>query len=144
MNLTAENVNKILLDCLFNDEEIKACNGKPEKFVKAEGVMMNVGFHPERLESHRAEVSSMLSELPPEFMHDNPSGGWSFLNACVTKSGKQWGEHRNVDELLLLGYGLNMVKYLLPREAWKILPGGVPYFTVNVNGFPKEEPAKQD
>jgi len=144
MNLTAANVNKILKDCLFTDEELKACNGKPENFVMAEGVMMRVGFHPERLKSHQAEVAAMLSELPSEFMHDNPSGGWSFLQACMTKSGEQWGEHRNIDELLLLGYGLNMVKYLLPREFWKVLPGQVPYFTVNVNGFPKEEPAKQD
>jgi len=144
MKLTAENVKKTLLDCLFTDEELKACNGKPEKFVMAEGVMMKVGFHPERLESHRAEVSSMLSELPPEFMHDNPSGGWSFLNACMTKNGEQWGEHPNIDELLLLGFGLNMVKYLLPRPVWKAMPGGVPYFIVNLNGFPKEEPAKQD
>ncbi len=144
MNLTAANVNKILLDCLFTEAELKACNGKPEKFVMAEGVMRNVGFHPDRLESHRADVAAMLSELPPEFMHDNSSGGWSFLAACMTKNGEQWGEHPNIDELLLLGGALNMVKYLLPREMWNVLPGGMPYFTVNLNGFPKEEPAKQD
>lgn len=140
MKLTAENVSNVVRDCLFTEDEIKACNGKPEKLVMAEGVMTKMGFHPERLESHRADVAAMLSELPPEFMHDNPSGGWSFLQACMTKSGEQWGEHSNIDELLLLGGALNMVKFLLPRPAWRAMPGGMPYFIVNLNGFP----AKQD
>lgn len=138
MKLTAENVTNIIMDCLFTEEEVEACNGKPEKLVKADGVMTSMGFHPERLESHRTEVADMLSELPPEFMHDNPSGGWSFLQACMTKDGEQWAEHRNIDELLLLGLGLDLVRFILPRDMWRILPGGMPYFVVNLNGFSKQ------
>ena len=143
MNLTAENVTNVFKDCLFTDDELKA--GKPTEFVEVDGVATHVGFNPKRLEAHREDVASMLSGLPSEFMHDNPSGGWSFLQACNDKSGQLWtGLHAVVDQLLVLGLGLNMVKYLLPREFWKALPGGVPYFTINIKGFPKEEPAKQD
>lgn len=35
-----------------------------------------------------------------------------------------------VEQLVQLGIALGKVKYCLPREAWKNLPGGVPYFMV--------------
>lgn len=130
-NLSAKRVHEILLDSLFRDSEVT--NGQvPEGAVISSGVMRTVGMHKERLESHREEVREMLKELPDNFQEEK-GGGWSFLNACLDKSGRQWAEHENIDELLVLAQGLGMAKILLPREAWSGLPGGMPYFSVSTS-----------
>lgn len=73
----------------------------------------------------------MLADLPDEFMQEK-GGGWSFLNMCMTKDGEQWGEHPNMEELMVLGCGLGLMKLQLPRAVWSSLPGGVPYLSVNL------------
>ena len=70
----------------------------------------------------------MLSDLPAEF-HQEWGGGWSFLNACRTRSGKQW-THVEMEKLFVLGLGIEMVVCCLDREFWSSLPGGVPYYMV--------------
>jgi len=125
MKLTAENVQRIFTACLFNE-------GEPtENHVKAEGILANVGFHPERLESHREEVKAMLAQLPEQF-HSDKGGGWSFLQACETSEGVQWGEHINMNQLFTLGIALKLASYCLPRTMWSSLPGAMPYIVVNV------------
>lgn len=132
MELTRENVHNTIRDCLYTEEEIKATNGKaPEGTIMVEGIMNRFGMHPERLESHREDVKSMLSQLPDEFMRSK-GDGWSFLNAAVRKDGTQWGEQPDMEILFCLGMGLNLVKYTLPREMWDTLPGGMPYYTVEL------------
>jgi hypothetical protein len=121
MKLTAENVNTVFKDCLFKEGEDTASH------VKAQVVMNTFGFHPKRLESHRADIKEMLAGLPPEF---SKGGGWSFLNACMDKDGAQWGEHRDIDILLALGIATGQARIDFPRELWSALPGGLPYFTV--------------
>lgn len=121
--LTAERVNRIFLDCLFREGE------ETTDPVLAEGVMLRVGFHPGRLESHRGEIMALLMDLPITF-RESHGGGWTFLNACMTAAGNQWGEHANIDELLTLGIASGRVEILLPRDMWSVLPGGVPYFVV--------------
>jgi hypothetical protein len=128
--LTSENVDTIFKDCLFKSEEV--VDGKPIiEPIMGEGILNNFGFHPERLESHRIEVAEMLSQLPDNFKKTK-GGGMSFLNACMTKDDRQWGEHRNMEQLFSLGYALKLVTYPLSREFWDTLPGGVPYITVDV------------
>jgi hypothetical protein len=73
----------------------------------------------------------MLAELPDNF-HEKKGGGWTFLNGCMDRHGNQWGEQINVDELVMLGQGLGLAKYQLPREMWSVFPGGMPYFSVVV------------
>lgn len=121
--LNATRLHEILIDCFFRDGEdtADACLGA--------GVRLSAGFHPKRLESYRGEIAAMLEELPDQF-HEDKGGGWSILNACVTKDGDQWGDHPNIDELLCLTRALGLVQILLPRDMWKILPGGMPYFVV--------------
>ncbi len=69
--------------------------------------------------------------MPEEFHENNPSGGWTFLNLCNDKNGNQWGEHRNMEELVCLSIALNMGKYLMPKVLWGSLPGGMPYISFN-------------
>lgn len=123
MELTCRNVANIFADCLFKEEEDKTT------YVEAHGIVVNVGFHPDRLESHRADVIDMLACLPDNFRADK-GGGWTFLNACMDKDDKQWGEHQQMEQLFLLGIGLKLVKWLGPREMWEALPGGMPYVVI--------------
>jgi hypothetical protein len=122
--ISAQRVRDIFMDCLFKD-------GEPtDDHIKAEGVMTNVGFHPQRLESHKQEIMELMDELPDEFKADG-GGGMSFLNACMDRRGKQWtGEHRTMEQLFQLGVASGKARCLLPREMWAVLPGGMPYYVV--------------
>ena len=131
LELTSSNINKIFMNCLFKDEEIKGKNPKDLNHVPVKGIMTNVGFHPERLESHREEVKELLSQLPEAFFKSK-GGGWSFLNMPMNNKNEQWGEQRTAEQLLLIGMGLGLAEIQLPREMWSSLPGCVPYICVNV------------
>jgi hypothetical protein len=121
MELTAENVDNVTLDCLFKDEEL--VDGLPTiEFIKVDGITRTWGLHPERLESHKEDVASMLDALPEGFR-----SGWSFLNVCQRADGVQWGEHKQCEALMVLGKGLGLVTQINDLMGMK-LPGGVPYF----------------
>jgi hypothetical protein len=130
----------MLKDSLFEDDEIpEQTTGEPpnlpEGAVIAEGVMNNFAFHGGRLEGHREEIKGMLEEMPLSFFPADKggSGGHSFLALCETREGQIWGQHRDVDQLIVLGVALDMVKYLAPRDMWKSLPGGLPYALINLD-----------
>ncbi len=124
MKLTAENVSNTIKDCLFKGGETHI---NP---VIAEGFMMKFGFNPDRLKSHEQDIIDMLTDLPIEFQRTG-GGGMSFLNACMTKDGQQWGEHSNIDELVCLGMAIGKASFPLPRDMWAVLPGAMPYIVVN-------------
>lgn len=124
MKLTAENVGIVFRQCLFSE-------GEPtENAVMVDGIMTNVGFNPERLEQNIDNISSMLGELSDDFFPDG-GAGMSFLHMPFDKHQGQWGEQRNAEQLMLLGLAIEKVKYLMPRDAWKMLPGAMPYIQVS-------------
>ena len=129
--LTSDAVSRVFMDCLHQDAELPSDGSVPPGAVIAQGVVTSIGFHRGRLMTHRKEVHDLLIELSPVFMVES-GGGWSFLNACMDKHERQWGEHRNVEQLLLLGLACGYVTYCLPKEMWPMFPGGMPYFTVNL------------
>ncbi len=122
-NLTRQNVFQAFKYCLFNEGE------DTENHIIAEGVMVKVGFHPERLKEATPIIERMLNDLPNEFQSDG-SGGWSFLNACMDKNGNHWGGHQDIDQLVCLGIASGKLKYLMPRKMWSAMPGGMPYLMV--------------
>ena len=122
--LDPQRVEAIFSDCLFREGE------DTSKHVKADGISCNVGFHQERLNSHKVEISELLDELPDDFKATG-GGGMSFLQACLDKHGNLWtGLHQRMEQLFQLGIGIDKVNCLLPREAWSALPGGMPYYLV--------------
>lgn len=122
--LTSERVEKIFMDCLFKEGE------DTTNYIKAEGIVRDAGFHPERLNSHKQEIEEMLNELPDQFKK-SIGGGWTFLNACNNKYGNQWTDlHSRMEQLFQLGIAIGKVKYTLPREFWGTLPGGMPYICI--------------
>lgn len=124
--LSASRVEDILKDCLFRENEDTAPG------IKAFGIVTNYGFEPGRLQTHTEEITALLHELPVEFMSkkNGGGGGWSFLNGCMDRHGNQWGEQMNVEQLFCLGLAIGKVECLMPREMWAILPGGMPYYSV--------------
>lgn len=124
MELTAKNVTDIFMNCLFNDGE------DTEGYVLGEGVMHNVGFHPDRLKSSEESIVLMLGELSDTFKKEG-GGGTSFLQMCEDKNGHQWADlHQTMDQLVCLGYAVGKLKFLMPRESWVLLPGGMPYIVI--------------
>lgn len=124
--LTAQRLEEIFKNCFYKDDEITD-EGPIIPAVEVEGIICKFGFHPIRLNEYKLEIEQMLTELPEQFKE---GGGWSFLNATLTKEGRLWGEHKNIEQLMCLGMAIGKVKYNLARDLWTALPGGMPYFYV--------------
>lgn len=131
--LDAGIVSRIFLDCLIKENEFDVKTKKPSSpFYTVEGIVAFYMLSKDRVSSHRQEIIDALSELPKEFMKKN-GGGWTFLNMCVDKNGRQWsGLHRVMEQLVVLGVAINKVTYCLPRQVWNKLPGGVPYIQIDL------------
>lgn len=126
--LTAAAVNEILKRCMFVRGE------DTHNHIIGEGVINKFGFHPQRLKESEEDVLFLLRQLPKDFQDkrygDGMGDGQSFLNAYIDKDGNQWGEHLDIEKLIVLGKALGLVDYCFPREMWPELPGGLPYFVV--------------
>jgi len=125
MNLTAENVISIFENCLMtvDDENIF-------DIVMGEGIMGNANFNPERLKGNEQFICDMLNDLPDSFKKDG-GGGMSFLNMCQDKNDRQWADlHQTMDMLVCLGNSIGKLSFLMPRDMWSMLPGGMPYIVV--------------
>lgn len=116
MKLTAQNVEKLFAKCFRETgEPIEGIGGSAALDTSA----------------HESDIAEMLAQLPAEFQRSG-GGGWSFLNACMDKGGGQWtGLHSTMDKLFMLGIAAGKAQWLMPREMWPLLPGGMPYVVVN-------------
>jgi hypothetical protein len=119
-------VSELFMSCLFKQEEM--IDGKPTlEPVIAEGITQDVGFHPERIAAAKPKVVEFIKQLGDEFIRSK-GGGWSFLNLCYDRDGKQWANlHRTMEQLVQLAIGCGLGGYCLSRENWQFLLGGVPY-----------------
>lgn len=118
-----DQVMDLLKVCFFADGE------DTSDAVLVKGISQNFGFHHERLAANKDKIRALLLRLDPNFLASK-GGGWSFLNGCVDCDGSQWGGQPTVEALMVLGLATGLVEYLMPRELWSSLPGGVPYFVV--------------
>jgi hypothetical protein len=112
-------------------EVFRACLVDPgtEDAIEVDGIVHKAMLSKPLLEENKGKIEAFLAELPSEFQ-EKGGGGMSFLNACNDKHGMQWGEHVNMEQLFMLGLGIERVKCLLPRDMWEVLPGGMPYYVV--------------
>ncbi len=125
IKLTSENVERIFIDCLFQEKEAQ------DNPIIVEGIVSNYGFHPGRINKYKSEIYNLLKQLPKEFQK-NGGGGMSFLNACNDKNGNQWtGLHNIMEQLFCLGIGIGKVKYCLSRQLWNCFPGNMPYVVID-------------
>ena len=130
--INAEEVLEAFIDCLYRESELTGIEGVPGDAILVEGIMAKFGFQPARLEEKRDIVTEWLAALPEAFRKDK-GGGWSFLNACNQENGVQWtGLHERMEQLFCLGMGLGLVKCQLRRDLWAVLPGGMPYYAIDL------------
>lgn len=137
MELTSDNVQKVCKDVLYRDDEVKMVNGEPVYTVEpviVPGVVNAYGFHPSRLKSHARDIRTMLLQLPSPFFVAT-GGGWTFLNMCQRDDGVQWtGLHLVQEQLGCLAVGLGMASWVpADRKLWGAMPGGVPYFQIDLS-----------
>ena len=130
--LSAKEVRTLFMECLYTKKETgELKEGEvPEGCVKGDGIMVGACFHPDRLTKAKPAIKNMLNALPEKF-HKTTGGGWSFLQMCMDKDGRQWGEHSSMDELLCLGIAAGMASYAMPRESWGMFPGNMPYIVLD-------------
>lgn len=123
--LTVGKVDEVLFKCFYKPEEIQDGN-KPDGCVEVQGITRIFGFHPGGVKEQEKQIVDMLAELPETFKQ-----GWSFLNLCYDKNGFQWtGVQRTMEALMVLDMAIGKVEYILPKEMWRALPGGVPYIII--------------
>lgn len=108
---------------------LQDCLSDGSSAVKVQGILTNFSFSEAKLVAHRQEITDLLNQLPRTF-RESEDGGWSFLQACFDSRGHHWGEHPHMEALMCLGLAIGKVEYLMPRELWKVLPGGMPYFVI--------------
>ena len=128
----AEKLDETFRYCLLNDNEIVDKQTPPDAIV-VDCVLAKFGFHPGRVAERREQIREMLKEMDDQFqVGPGCGGGTSFLNLCVDRHGEQWtGFHTTVELLVGIGIAAGMVSFPMPRDMWNILPGGMPYVTIN-------------
>lgn len=134
IELTAEAVETLVRYCLYREEELTGADPAPDR-IEVEGIIRTFGFHPGRIAEKSTEIGALLQQLPEAFHAQsatNPrgGGGWSFLQACVDRDGRQWGEHQQMEALFVLGIAAGRAKWTLPKSLWPSLPAGMPYATI--------------
>ena len=126
--LTAQNVSWVATHCLygqkFNDNDV------PEDAILQDGIRYSYGFAKDKLEDCRPIIEAWLDQLHPNF-HAGTGGGYSFLAAGETIDGNLWGEHIDVERMMVLGIAIGRIKYCFDdRSLWEVMPGGMPYFMI--------------
>lgn len=122
--LRADRVEELFRFCLFEEDEDQSDG------ILVPGIVHDAKLHPGRVNESRGEIVAMLGELPEGFRR-SAGGGWSFLAMCDDRHGEQWtGLHQTMELLCFLGIAAGAARWLLPREVWEALPGGMPYLTV--------------
>lgn len=127
--MSGKQLTAVAVEALLHRAQLKHDEVTPGA-VLVDGVVHKFGFHPQRLRDVKPEVDALLRMLPDQF-HVGSGGGWSFLNACMDRDGRQWGEHRDIEALVCLGIGVGSATFVFDREMWSGLPGGMPYFAVH-------------
>lgn len=116
-------VNAVFFDCMFKDA------AETESFapVESEGVVVNVGFHPERLTGNSEVIKGLIREIVQEPFYKGAGGGYTFAELPFDREGEQWGEQRDAEQLFLLAQALKLAAFCAPRAWWGMLPYGLPY-----------------
>ena len=129
MELTPNNVEDILFDCLFEKEEDVTDNN----MVSVEGVVFSYGLRKDKVQHYEKDIINLLQQLSPDF-----SAGASFLQMCQTKEKEIWtGDQKLMNSLLCLGLAIGKIQYCTKdKRLWDAMPGGMPYIFIFPSGTP--------
>ncbi len=123
--LSAQRVEELLGECLAGTNDVENVRVVP-------GITANFSVNMVEINRAKPEIANMLLQLEDTFMTGKgKGGGWSFLQACQDRRGRQWADlHRSMEALFVLGMAAELADCLAPRDLWSSLPGGMPYYSV--------------
>lgn len=127
MELTSEHVQAIFDDCLYRDED----EGEVQV---VDSITYQFEFDRERLETHESSLRLMLSQMSALFFEDR-GGGHTHQSLVRRRDGFEWGESLDVDKLIGLSLGLDLVAFNFPREAWPGIGETAPFVKIRGNVF---------
>lgn len=122
----AHKVNRIMRDCLYDEDELSNKEVVPVEPIIVPAITLTYGLHPGRVALHEKEIIECISGFNDEFYH-NKGGGMSVVQLAVDPEGTHWGEHPDIECLCVLAIASKHGRWLLPRDLWGGLFGGMPY-----------------
>lgn len=126
--IVADKVEELFLKTMPTPEDLV----EGFEFVRAEGIMDTVAFHPDRLKEADEQVREWFRSLKVEFKEDCREV--NFIDSCLDRNGYQWTDlHQRMDQLFTLGIGLGIAKFKLPRPLWALCPGGCPIMQIRLS-----------
>lgn len=132
--LTTDAVDAVVKRCLYGDER------PTEGAVIVEGIVTSYGFDRNRLAESVPEIERLIGELPDAFLMSG-GGGWTFLNLCQDRHDRQWtGSQATMEAFCCVAIAAKRAAWLLPREMWGLLPGGMPYVGFQIGAALQESP----
>ncbi len=124
----SERVRDLMLACLIDEYGDES---DPDA-VFVEGLTSKFVFSREKLEAHRDEYIQLAQGYLSDGFKKTGGGGCSFLALPFDKNDEQQCEQPTAQEFLVLGIGLGLAEYCMPRELWMIFPGGMPYVAFDI------------
>lgn len=100
----------------------------PDDLEVVRGIMSTFGFSKEQLKYYKVAICKELDGMHDSFFN---KGGDSFLNLAFDKGNIHWAEHPTMEQLIVLGMAIGLVKPTFERKHWDKLPGGMPYYAFN-------------
>ena len=127
MRLSTENVKQVLTTCLTRN--IPDFTQNPiaiTETIEVRGIVNSFTFDQQMLVKEKHHIEELLEDLPAVFKE-----GCSFMEMYTNRDGEQWtGVIKPLEELLALGIAVGKISFLVPREQWWSLSGGMPYIVI--------------
>lgn len=125
--ITSKRIGEIFLECIAKEGD------NPDEYIHTESVVRSIRdttFHKGRLNNHQEEICALLAELACDFQMDEHAS-ISFEFAKANRYGEFWTDKNTpVDQLFQLAIAVGKAHYLLPRDKWNLLPGGMPVYVL--------------
>jgi len=130
--LTSQRVDELYTTCLSQSEENTA--------VTIKGIILSATFSVANLNAVKEDIVELIMQLPEGAFKGSKDNGLSFLTLCHDKDEEQWTSfHACVERLMMLAMCIQRCVFLMPRNMWKVLPGGLPYLLFNTEDFTSNE-----
>lgn len=134
----ASRIRDLVTEMLYTSEELQGLplDKPPEGSVCIVGIIHDYAFQPDRVVANREKVIALIREICTDEFLKSKGGGWSFLNLCMTRDGRHWGEHYNCEQLYAIAAANGLAGYTLPQKMWSMFPGGMPYMWFDTGDAP--------
>lgn len=119
--ITGERINEIYEDTLLRDSDFDE-EGLKDDYLVGEGLNKVSYFSATRMGQYMEELDGYISSLK------NIDTAPSLSELAHLEDDSMWTESvEDLDTLLQVGIAAGMLFMPLPKDTWKLLPGGLPF-----------------